>query len=98
MGFQHVKDICAVTGTYTDNSGAEKKRYLNVGRVMQGDDGNQFFLLSASFNPAGIPRKEGSDSIVLSLFDPKPKDGQQQRPAQQAAPKSKPVNDDDIPF
>lgn len=97
MAYQYVKDIAVVTGTY-EKDGETKKRYENVGRVMRGDDGNEFFLLKATFNPAGIPRKEGSDSITLSLFDPKPKDGQQQRPAQQAQASAKPVNPDDIPF
>lgn len=29
------KNIVAVTGTYTDNQGNEKKRYTTIGRVIQ---------------------------------------------------------------
>ena len=77
-------DICATTGKYTDRDGKEKNRYLNVGSVIKGDYGT-YIMLNAHFNPAGIPRKEGSDSIVLNLFkkdkdkgDTTPQDSQPQ--------------------
>ena len=38
---------------------------------------NRFLMLDRSFNPAGVPFKPGSDKILVSLFDPKPRDGQQ---------------------
>ena len=60
-------DICATTGKYTDRDGKEKNRYINVGSVIKGDYGT-YIMLNAHFNPAGIPRKEGSEAIVLSLF------------------------------
>ena len=72
-------DICATTGKYTDNSGKEKNRYINVGSVIKGDYGT-YIMLNAHFNPAGIPHKEGSDSIVLSLFK-KGKDNGNSAPA-----------------
>lgn len=98
MAFTHVKDIVAVTGTYMKN-GEEKRNFKNVGRVMKGDDGSSFLLLDASFNPAGVPRKDGSDSITLSLYDPKPKDGQQPQQAPRSAPAAASVHDDGlIPF
>ena len=34
-----VYDVVAVTGTYTDRSGEEKKRYLTCGAVFQSDKG-----------------------------------------------------------
>ena len=60
-------DICATTGKYTDRDGKEKNRYINVGSVIKGDYGT-YIMLNAHFNPAGIPRKEESEAIVLSLF------------------------------
>lgn len=98
-------DIAVVTGTYTDSQGQTKKRYQNVGAVMEGQEGGQFIMLNAWFNPAGIPRKEGSESVLLSCFVPRDNSqpsasnqGQQQS-RQQSAPK--PQNngfEDDIPF
>ena len=86
------KDIVAVTGSYTNREGQEKKNFLKVGSLMEGDNGD-FIMLDASFNPAGVPRKEGKSSIVLSLYDPKEKGA--------AAPADKPASDLDgesIPF
>ena len=63
-------NICASTGKYTDHSGNTKNRYVNVGALFKGEYG-PFIVFNAHFNPAGIPRKDGSDSIILSLFRPK---------------------------
>ena len=63
-------NICASTGKFTDNSGKSKNRYVRVGSVLKGDYG-AYIILDAHFNPAGIPRKDGSSSIILSLFPPK---------------------------
>ena len=73
MTFRKVKDLAVVTGTYQSN-GETKNRYANVGALMEGDNG-QFLMLNAHFNPAGVPRKDGSESILVSMFDPKERDG-----------------------
>lgn len=98
MGFKKVKDVAVVTGTYEKN-GETKKRYKNVGSVMRGDDGNSFILLDRSFNPAGVPFKEGGDQIILGIFDLK-EDGQQQAaaPVQAQQPVRQTIDDDKIPF
>lgn len=67
-------DLAAKTGTYVKD-GETKGRYQNVGAVMQGDDGGKYIFLSAWFNPAGVPRRDGSESIVLSMFEPKDASG-----------------------
>lgn len=75
-------DLAVKTGTY-QKDGETKNRYMNIGAIFQGDKGN-YMVMSAAFNPAGIERKEGSDSIFVSLFEPR-EEGQgqrQQRPAQ----------------
>lgn len=69
-------DIAVKTGIYRDQNGQEKGRYQNVGAVMQDDNGGKFILLEAWFNPAGIERKDGRSSIILSMFEPKQKDDQ----------------------
>lgn len=103
-------DLAVKTGSYTDrNTGAEKGRYQNVGSVLQMDDGSKMILLSRSFNPAGVPFKDGSDQIIISMFKPKEADGNSgshepaSTPAQQRA---RPAStnaaaagfDDDMPF
>lgn len=80
MAFRKVKDLAVVTGTYQSN-GETKKRYANVGALMEGDDGNRFLMLNRHFNPAGVPFKDGSESILVSMFDPRDQNsggGQQQ--------------------
>lgn len=95
-----IKDLAVKTGSYTDRSGETKVRYENVGSILQMDDGSKMMLLKRSFNPAGVPFREGSDQIVISLFDPKEKDGG--APGPQAAPAAaspaKVDFDADIPF
>lgn len=66
-----VYDLSVVVGTYQKGD-ETKKRYENVGVVMQGDKG-MYILLNKTFNPAGVPG-EGS-RIIVSMFEPKDKDG-----------------------
>lgn len=94
MGVQKKFDLAVKTGTYQQN-GETKARYANVGAVMEGDNG-MFVMLNAHFNPAAIARKEGSESILISCFEPRQADGQQ---TQRRAPAAQqPTGDDDIPF
>jgi len=108
-------DLAVKTGEYTDGQGQQKGRWQNVGAVMQNNDGGKFIMLAKWFNPAGVPDLSGkgatSESILLSMFEPKDKNGQapaaaprQAAPAQRpAAPRQAPApqqqyGDDDIPF
>lgn len=86
-----IYDLAVKTGTYMKD-GTEKGRYKNIGIVMEQDDGGKFILLDRSFNPAGVPFKEGSETIMVSMFKP---DGAKQQ-AQTPAPQNKP--EDEIPF
>lgn len=96
-----IKDLAVKTVSYTDRNGETKNRYENVGSILQMDDGSKMMLLKRSFNPAGVPFRENSDQIVISLFDPKEKDGSggfvPANPAPAAAP-AKVDFDSDIPF
>jgi len=76
-------DVVAVTGTYTDRNGEEKKRYLNCGVVLQSDKG---FSLKLEAVPVG------SDGWFY-LFEPREKE---EKPA--PAPKPSFDDDQDIPF
>lgn len=102
-------NICASTGKFTDRNGNTKNRYIRVGSVLKGEYA-PYIMLDAHFNPAGIPRKDGSTSIILSLFKPLD-NGNDNSPAQdynnpdvypQNVPEPKVWNpdeqDSDIPF
>lgn len=90
-----IYDLGVKTGTYTDANGETKGRWENVGSVLQMDDGGKLILLKRSFNPAGVPFKDGSDQIALAMFEPKKREGapQQAKPGNYA-----PSSDEDIPF
>jgi hypothetical protein len=62
MAMKPYKRAVAVTGSYTDRSGAEKKRYTNVGTLFRYDDGG--FALKLDSVPVG----EGWNGFV-SFFD-----------------------------
>lgn len=57
-------DIVAVTGEYQDDNGETKKRYLNVGAILENDNG-KFIVLEKWYNHAA------SENKFLSLFKPK---------------------------
>lgn len=67
MGMRPFKRAVAVTGTYTDRSGAEKKRYTNVGTLFQYDDGG--FALKLDTVPVG-----GGWNGFVSFYDIEAKD------------------------
>lgn len=70
-----IKDLAVKTGEY-ESGGQKKGRWKNVGALMEDDKGGQFIFLDRTFNPAGVPAKEGSESIILSIFDVKQRDTQ----------------------
>ena len=63
-------DLAVPVSKYTTRDGQEKTHYENVGSVMKGDNGS-YIMLKRSFNPAGVPFKEGSDCIIVSIFPSK---------------------------
>jgi hypothetical protein len=77
-------DLCVKTGSYTDREGNEKGRWMNVGALMEGDNG-PFIMLNACFNPAGL-REEGRESILISCFEPQ-QDNQREHEPQRPAPR-----------
>lgn len=91
---QKLYDLAVKTGEYTKN-GETKARYENIGSVMEGDNG-QFMMLKRTFSPAGVPFKDGSDTIFVSMFEPREKDSNDKpsKPRKSAPP----INEDDLPF
>lgn len=83
-------DIAVKVGTYKKD-GQDKARWRTVGCILEGDDGNKVLLLNRDFNPAGVPFKEGSETIMLSMFEPDNKS------SAKPAPTTSEVKDE-IPF
>lgn len=83
MAFKKTKDLAVVTGKYTKD-GETKNRYANVGYILEDESGAKMICLNRHFNPAGVPFKEGSESIILSQFEVR--EGNATAPAPVAAP------------
>lgn len=71
-----LRDLVVVTGTYESN-GETKKRYENIGALMESNDGGQYIMLKRTFNPAGVPNPENRDSVLVGMFE---SNRDQQRP------------------
>lgn len=86
---------CAVkVGEYRDRqTGETKSKWLNVGAVIQTENGH-VLLLDRTFNPAGLPDPENRGNVMISLF-PANRDRAQH---QQSAPPPAPPPGDDAPF
>ena len=90
-------DIAVAVSEYTNQAGEKKKRYQNVGAVIQGDNG-PYIMLERWFNPAGVINPDNRGNVILSLFEPKSQDSSGNTSHQQSQPASAPADDSDIPF
>lgn len=102
MGTRKGYDLAVVTGSYVGNDGQEKKKYTNIGVVMQKDDGGMFIIMDRTFNPAGVPYDAArGNQIIVSMFEPRQDNaqsgGQRQGPAAQRQTAAQ-ADADDIPF
>ena len=74
-----LKELAVAVGSYEDrNTGQTKNRYKNIGVLMESEtqDGvNRYLLIDRTFNPAGVPFKQGSDKIIISMFNPRDDNG-----------------------
>jgi hypothetical protein len=88
-------DAMVKAGSYTDNQGSEKTRWLKVGAVFENEKG---LYMKLEALPVGVPEWNG----FISFFEPKPRDGQAARRPQQQPAKRPAAGfddmDDDIPF
>jgi hypothetical protein len=69
-------DAVVTTGTYKDKQGQEKKRYMNVGKVFEGDKGLSLLLEAIPLGITGPvwvnfyePKESGSAPGAKSAFD-----------------------------
>lgn len=95
MAMQKKWDATVVVGEYTDRNGNTKKRYKTIGTVFEGDKGFSM-KMDKTFNPAGVPDKDGSGEIWINFFEPKERGDGAARPA--SAPASAADLNDDVPF
>ena len=73
----HVKyNITCKVGSYEKN-GETKGKYLTVGKVMEKDNGSRFIFIDPFFNFGAVERN-GKDSVICSLMEPKDNNSQQQ--------------------
>jgi len=75
MSFKKVSDLAVKVGTYERN-GETKGKYINVGLVLEKDDGGSMILLNRTFNPAGVPNPDNKDTVIISRFEVKDKNEQ----------------------
>ncbi len=82
-------DLAVVVGSYPDpQTGVSKNRYQNIGTVLEKDDGGKFILLDPLINLAAVPRGQGRDMIMVSMFEPKENNQGQQSAAQPNQPQN----------
>ena len=83
-------DIVAVTGTYTDKNGQEKKRYQTIGAIIDTRNGPMIKLESVPL---------GWDGWAY-MNEPKPRDGAQHQKPGESVPEKEYESgfDDKIPF
>jgi hypothetical protein len=89
------KNLVVKNGSYSTRDGQTKHRYLTIGQLHAGNDGNDYITLDSHINLAAIPRKDGDTRVMVSLYDPKPRDGEAPK---KAAPAEDDGFGDDIPF
>lgn len=58
--------VMVKTGEY-QSQGTTKGRYAKVGMLMQGENGF-FLIMDRTFNPAGVPNPDNSDTFFASVF------------------------------
>jgi hypothetical protein len=98
-------DLAVVVDSYPDpqDSSKRKNKYLNIGCVMERDDGGEFILLDRTFNPAGVPNPDNRSTIIVSKFEIKDRNQQQSGSASNPVRHNNPpsadnFDDTDVPF
>lgn len=94
---KRIKDLAVATGTYQDGYGQEKRRYMNCGVLMEGDDGGQFIMLNRFINYASLPNPKGGESLLISVFDLRERTSGDAQAAQGEQPATADL-DDDVPY
>lgn len=88
-------NLVVKNGSYTTRDGKEKHRYLTIGQLHDGQNG-EYITLDAHINLAALPRKDGDTRVMVSLYEPR----DEQKPARETRGRqpASDVPDDDLPW
>ena len=89
-----LKDVVASVGKYTNSAGEEKTKFVNCGSLIE-SNGKQYIVMEVI--PAPTVGKDGSSKWWFSLFDPKPRAGQD-KPSKPIVRVAEDELNDSIPF
>jgi len=91
-------NLVVKNGSYTTRDGQEKHRYLTIGQLHAGQNGD-YITLDAHINLAALPRKDGDTRVMVSLYEPREKEGTQPaRETRGRQPAARDEFDDDPPY
>lgn len=93
MATKKIYDLVVKNGEYTNSQGETKGRYINVGSILQKDDGGKFILLNRHINLAGFPNPDDRDTVIVSMYA-----RNQDDTGEPEIPPSGNYPDDEIPF
>ena len=82
MAARRTHDLAVVVREYQNNQGETKKQWQTIGCRLEFDDGGASLLIDRHINLAGLP---GEGPVRVSMFEPRPRDGQQSAPQPQPA-------------
>jgi hypothetical protein len=82
MAARKTHDLMVASREYQNNQGETKKEWTNIGARIEWDDGGASLMLKRHINLAGFP---GDGDVRVSMFEPKPREGQAPSPAPQSA-------------
>ena len=89
-------DLVVAVGAYTNNDGQDKTQWLNVGKVLEKQNGG--LVIKIDCVPTSVIDRDGNSvpwDGWIQMFEAKPRDGQQSKPSQ-SAPSDKDF--DNLPF
>ncbi len=91
-----LKNLVVKNGSYTTRDGQEKHRYLTIGQIHAGQNG-EYITIDAHINLAALPRKDGDTRVMVSLYEPRDAAGEKPRDAPTAR-QSADFVDSDVPW
>ena len=94
-------ELSVKVSSYTDREGTVKNKYMNVGRILEKEDGGQFIIMDRTFNPAGCPNPDNKSSVIISMFEPRDKEEKKPYKKEDHGPdnyEDNPFSDSDIPY
>ena len=95
MAMRPTDDLVVKTGSYTNNQGETKSRYLKIGTVFTRDDGYEAILIESM--PVGGAARDWNGWVNRYPIKPRG-DGYNDAAPKPGARASEPYGDEDLPF